>query len=107
MLAPSGISHAPWNHEVEALVEAPAAAVRERVGRWVHVEEVDDGCCRLRMTTDSLDWALLALGAVGAEFAVLGPPELRDRMQAWGERFARAAASSAAPRPPGVVGPPG
>ena len=61
----AGISHAPWNHEVEALVEAPAAAVRERVGRWVHVEEVDDGRCRLRMTTDSLDWALLALGAVG------------------------------------------
>jgi predicted DNA-binding transcriptional regulator YafY len=98
----AGISHAPWNHEVEALVEAPAAAVRERVGRWVHVEEVDDGRCRLRMTTDSLDWALLALGAVGAEFAVLGPPELRDRMQAWGERFARAATSSAAVRPPSV-----
>ena len=88
---PRGHLARPWNHEVEALVEAPAAAVRERVGRWVHVEEVDDGRCRLRMTTDSLDWALLALGAVGAEFAVLGPPELRDRMQAWGERFARAA----------------
>ena len=54
------------------------------------------------MTTDSLDWALLALGAVGAEFAVVGPPELRDRMQAWGERFARAATSSAAVRPPSV-----
>jgi predicted DNA-binding transcriptional regulator YafY len=87
----AGISHAPWSHEVEAIVEAPAAAVRERVGRWVQVEEVDDERCRLRMTTDSLDWALLALGAVGVEFVVVGPPELRDRMQAWGERFARAA----------------
>lgn len=88
----AGISHAPWNHEVEALVEAPAAAVRERIGRWVTVEDVDDRCCRLRMTTDALDWALLALGAVDAEFTVVGPPELRDRVQSWGERFARAAA---------------
>ena len=54
------------------------------------------------MTLESLDWAMLVLGAAGAEFAVVAPPELRDRMQAWGERFARAATSSAAPRPPGV-----
>ena len=86
----SGIEHAPWNHEVEAVVEAPPAAIRDRVGRWVTVEEIDDGRCRLRMTTDSLDWALLALGATGADFAVIGPPELRDRVRDWGERFARA-----------------
>jgi len=85
----AGIEHAPWNHEVEALIEAPAATVRDRIGRWVTVEEVDDRRCRLRMTTDSLDWALLALGATGADFAVVGPAELRDEVRAWGERFAR------------------
>src|SRR4029079_1358634 len=71
----AGIEHAPWNHEVEALIEAPATTVRDRIGRWVTVEEVDDRRCRLRMTTDSLDWALLALGATGADFAVVGPAE--------------------------------
>lgn len=86
----AGIEHGPGNHEVEALVDAPATAVRQRIGRWVGVEEVDDRRCRLRMTTDSLDWALLALGAVDAEFTVVGPPELRERMQSWGERFGRA-----------------
>ena len=90
----SGIEHAPWNHEVEALIEAPAATVRDRIGRWVTVEEVDDRRCRLRMTTDSLDWALLALGATGADFAVIGPPELRDRVRDWGERFARASGAA-------------
>ena len=58
------------------------------------VEEVDDRRCRLRMTTDSLDWALLALGATGADFAVVGPAELRDKVRAWGARFARATGSS-------------
>ena len=33
--------------------------------------------CRMRMSTDSLDWAALAVGAVGADFTVVAPAELR------------------------------
>jgi hypothetical protein len=46
----------------------------------------------MRMSTDSLGWAALAVGTVGAEFAVTAPPELRDLVAEWGTRFARAAA---------------
>jgi hypothetical protein len=37
-----------------------------------------------------LDWAAFALGTAGVGFRVIGPPELRDVVGAWGRRFARA-----------------
>jgi predicted DNA-binding transcriptional regulator YafY len=77
-------------HICEALVEAPAATVRTRVGRWATVEEVDERRCRLRMSADNLDWPTLALGSVGAEFQVLRPPELVDHIREWAARFTRA-----------------
>jgi predicted DNA-binding transcriptional regulator YafY len=74
---------------VEALIDAPAALVRGRVGQWASVEAVDDGHCRARMRVDNLDWATAALGAVGADFTVLGPPELIERVREWTTRFVR------------------
>jgi predicted DNA-binding transcriptional regulator YafY len=90
----SRLDNLPRPHRVEVVVEAPAAAVRERVGQWSTVEELGAGCCRLLMTADSLDWPTLALGVLGADFRVVNPPELRDRVHEWGERFRRAAALS-------------
>ena len=46
------------------------------------------------MTTDSLDWPTMALGAVGAGFQVVSPPELLDRVHDWGRRFSQASAAS-------------
>jgi len=86
----AGIGNIATGHEVEVLIEAPAAAVRERVGRWATVEDIGDARCRLRMTTDSLDWPTMALGVIGAEFHVLSPPELLDRVRDWGRRFSQA-----------------
>jgi predicted DNA-binding transcriptional regulator YafY len=80
----------PRPYRVEVLVEAPAATVRERIGRWSTVEEVDAERCRMLMTTDSLDWPAMALGVLGADFRVLDPPELLDRIHNWGARFNRA-----------------
>ena len=73
------------------LVEAPADDIRARIGRWVNVEEVGEGRCRMRMSADSLDWAALAVGALDAEFEVVSPPALREHLRRWGERFVRAA----------------
>ncbi|MBA2696552.1 MAG: WYL domain-containing protein, partial [Actinobacteria bacterium] len=81
-------------YTVEALVHAPAAAVRDRIGRWCTVEDIDDRRCLLRMTSDSLDWPTMALGAVGADFEVLSPPELLDHVRNWAHRFSRATAST-------------
>jgi predicted DNA-binding transcriptional regulator YafY len=84
----SGLRNLPTSYDVEVLVDAPADAVRARVGRWVSVEEADEGC-RMRMSTDSLDWAALAVGAVGADFTVVAPEELGPHLRAWGQRFVR------------------
>jgi predicted DNA-binding transcriptional regulator YafY len=80
----------PAVHQVEALVEAPAAAVRERIGRWAAVAETGPGQCRITMTPADLDWPIIALGMTGADFRVLAPAELAGRVRDWGDRFRRA-----------------
>jgi len=88
----AGIQAQPASHSAEARVRAPAAVVRERVGRWGTVEEIDDVSCVLRMTTDTFDWPAMALGSIGAEFTVLAPPGLVEYVREVGERFGRASA---------------
>ncbi len=75
--------------QVEALVDAPATAVRERIGRWSTVEEAGAGRCRVRMTADSLNWPAMALGMLDADFSVVTPPELPALLHSWGTRFLR------------------
>ncbi|MFI7631202.1 helix-turn-helix transcriptional regulator [Microbispora rosea] len=86
----AAMDNLPRPYRVEALVEAPAVAVRRRIGHWCTVEEVDAGRCRIRMVTHSLHWPAMALGMAGAEFRVLAPPELLDEVHEWGARFQRA-----------------
>jgi predicted DNA-binding transcriptional regulator YafY len=89
------IAATPSAWQVEAVVAAPAAAIRERVGRWAKIEEDGPGRCRVTMTPDNLDWPVIALGMTGAEFRVLSPPELADRIEDWGNRFTRASRPAA------------
>jgi predicted DNA-binding transcriptional regulator YafY len=86
----AGIQNLPTRRRIEVLVHASGATVRSRVGQWVTVEDVDDGACRLRMTVDNFDWPALVLGAVGADFEVIRPPELVAHLRDWGARFTRA-----------------
>ena len=88
----AGLESWTTTRSVEALVAAPAADVRQRIGPWSTVEEVDAASCRVRMEADSLAWAALALGAVGAEFTVTAPAALRDLLADWAGRFDRAVA---------------
>ncbi|MGW5261062.1 helix-turn-helix transcriptional regulator [Microbispora sp. NPDC004025] len=88
----------PEPHTVKALVHAPAARVRTTAGQWGMVEEVDGHSCLLTMTSTSLDWPVQALGNVGAEFEVLGPPEFVAYVREWGERFVRATSPGPASR---------
>jgi predicted DNA-binding transcriptional regulator YafY len=76
--------------EVQAVLATPAEDVRERVGRWATVEPIDDGRCRITMAAENLDWAVFALGVVGAEISDVHPPELLEHLQEWSTRFARA-----------------
>jgi len=86
----AGVDSVITAYDVEVLIQAPAAAVRQRIGLWAAVEDIDATSCRVRMTADSLDWPVMALGAVGAGFQVVSPPELLDRVRDWGRRFSQA-----------------
>ena len=86
----AGITRVQSHHRVEALVAAPAAAVVAAVGRWVTVTPVSDSECRVAAEVDDLDWALFALATTGADFQIIGPPELAGRLQEWSARFDRA-----------------
>ncbi|MFI5607877.1 helix-turn-helix transcriptional regulator [Amycolatopsis sp. NPDC051903] len=80
----------PRPYRVEAVVEAPAAVVQQRIGQWTTVEELGPGRCRVLMTADALEWPTFALGAVDADFHIVEPAQLRDRVREWGARFGRA-----------------
>jgi predicted DNA-binding transcriptional regulator YafY len=95
----AAMAEIPQPYRVEVLVKTPAEQARQRVGRWLRVEEVDPATCRLVANTDNVDWPAFALGLLDADFEVLSPAELQDRVRAWGTRFTRAA--SRVPRPTG------
>jgi predicted DNA-binding transcriptional regulator YafY len=84
-----GLTQVPSAYTVEALIHTDAESVRDRVGRWASVEDAGDGTCLMRMSTDSFDWPAMVLGNLGAEFSVLGPPELTEYLAEWAARFTR------------------
>lgn len=87
----SNANAAPGGWQVRVVIEAPAAVVRERIGRWATVEEDGPSRCLATMAPgDNLDWPTIALGVAGADFQVLSPPELAERIGDWGARFNRA-----------------
>ena len=86
----TGLENIPQTYNVEALIHAPGATMREAIGRWTTIEDVDEATCRMHMSVDSLDWPALALGSIGVEFEVVAPPELIDHIREWSARFARA-----------------
>ncbi|WP_067901280.1 helix-turn-helix transcriptional regulator [Nocardia vaccinii] len=96
----SGMENLPGLYRVEVLVDAPADTIRERIGRWCTVEQLDPGRCRVTMTADSLDWPTMALGVVGADFRILHPPELIAQVRNWGATFT-AAVADRGPQPRG------
>ena len=90
----------PAGQEVIAIVEAPAAAVRERIGQWSSIEEAGSSRCRVTMTPpENSDWAVIALGVAGADFRVISPPEVAERIRDWGARFTRATNPGEQPAP--------
>ena len=87
----SNANAAPGGWQVRVVIEAPAAVVRERIGRWATIEEDGPSRCLATMAPgDNLDWPTIALGVAGADFEVLSPPELAERIGNWGARFNRA-----------------
>lgn len=91
----SNIATVPSGWQVTALIEAPAEVIRQRIARWATIEEHGPGRCLVTMTPPSnSDWPVIALGMTGADFHVLDPPELAERLKEWAARFTRATAET-------------
>lgn len=90
------VGSAASTYRVDAVVHAPAPHVQASTGDWAEVTPIDDTTCRLRMNANSLDWPLVALGGLDAEFTVVEPPELIERLGSWADRFGRAAEAAGA-----------
>ncbi len=84
-----GMGNVPMPIRSEVVVHASAELVREKTGRWSTVEPIDEHSCRMVMTSDTLDWPVMALGTLRAEFEVVSPPELVDQLLEWAGRFGR------------------
>lgn len=81
----------PTRYQAVVVIRTSAEEVRQIVQRWGTVEPLDASSCRLLMNVDSLDWTAFVLAAVGAEFEVIEPVELRDYLRTTSELFAQAA----------------
>ncbi|TQL02598.1 YafY family protein [Cellulomonas sp. SLBN-39] len=92
------LSGGPERHRVEALVEATAATVRQRVS-WLAAEDDGPGRCRVRLEVDDLRWAAAALALVGEPFTVVAPPELRATLAQVADRLGAAATHGAVESP--------
>ncbi|HEV7712203.1 MAG TPA: YafY family protein [Asanoa sp.] len=86
----------PTRYRVEVVVRSPADAVAAAAGRWGTVVEIDEQSCRLRMDVHQLNDPINLLASLGADFEVIEPAELRDRLRAIGAIFVR----STEPPPP-------
>jgi predicted DNA-binding transcriptional regulator YafY len=87
-----GVEQLAQTHEVEVLVQAPAAVVERRLGAWARVEGVDEGSCRMTTRTDQFVWPALGLAQLDAEFTVVRPPEFSVYLAQLADRFLRAKA---------------
>ncbi|MFC8042586.1 helix-turn-helix transcriptional regulator [Nocardia sp. NPDC057353] len=86
----TAVEQVPRPYRIEVIAQTSAEQVRARIGRWCTAEEIDANSCRVRMTADSLEWPIMGLGVLEADFEVVDPPELRDRLRTLAARFAEA-----------------
>jgi predicted DNA-binding transcriptional regulator YafY len=87
-----GIRSMAQRYDVRLRIALLADVVEADIGRWATVTPDGDGC-RVHMPTGTLDWPVMVLGRLDAEFAVEGPPELQELVAAAAARFARSAAA--------------
>jgi predicted DNA-binding transcriptional regulator YafY len=89
----SGIRRMPQRYAVRVRIDTDADEVARAVGRWGTAEpDAANGGCVLTMNVDSLEWPVMVLANLEADFEVEGPPELSDLISGTAERFSRAAA---------------
>ena len=87
-----GVASRVYAHQARFLVHAPAEVVRAQVPAAAGVVRPHgDDSCELVSGAASLDFVLMHVVLLGHEFAVLDPPELRERCRALADRLRSAA----------------
>ena len=86
----AGIKRMPQRYSVRVRIDAPVETVASAVGHWGTASGTD-GDCLLEMNLDSLQWPVVILMELDADFAVESPPELVDLLGRAAERFSSAA----------------
>jgi predicted DNA-binding transcriptional regulator YafY len=81
----AGIRRMPTRYDVRVRVEASYDEVARRFGRWVEVAG-DDGDLLVEMHVDTLDWPVLVLASLDADFTVEEPEELGALLRRLGRR---------------------
>ena len=91
-----GVASRVYRHRARFLVHAPAETVRGQVpASAAVVRPRGDDRCEVHTGADSLDFVLMHVLLLGHEFAVLDPPELRDRCDELARRLLAAGAAPA------------
>ena len=86
-----GLSRREIGTAVTALVDASAAEVEARIGRWATVTAVDAERCRIQMEGRQAHWAVFGLGVLEAPFTIEeAPVEVHELLRRWGEHFTAA-----------------
>ncbi len=84
------IRAAPMNYDVRAVLHCQLPYAQTLIGRWADLRELPGERCLMSMRTESLEWAALALGTVGAEATDVEPAALVTLLHDWSQRFGRA-----------------
>ena len=97
-LVGEGMSTAPYRHQARLVIDAPLAAVADRVPPTVATLEAASASTTVLVTgADDLDVIALHVALLGFRFTVVEPAELVDRAHELGARLL--AANGAAPGP--------
>ena len=83
----SGIRRMPQRYAVRVRIDAPVASVATAVGHWGTATGTD-GDCLLEMNLDSLEWPVVVLMGLDADFTVETPVELVELLDRAARRFA-------------------
>lgn len=94
----SSISESVPHTDYVVDVRAPASIIRERVGRWADVDELDADRCRVTIASRALEWPTMLVTSLGADFDVHSPPEFATHVAAVAQHLSSAARRDATGR---------
>jgi len=85
-----GAAEATWRYRARVIVQAPAAHVQARLPVPVPVEPLGEDRCAFEPGSDHPELLALYLGMLGADFTIVGSPELVTALRTLTRRYQRA-----------------